>query len=61
MADDDVKPYQIRLSTAFWAKVDGWRRQQAEIPARAEAIRRLVDLGLAAEHQRRKAKQKGDT
>lgn len=51
MDEDDVRPYQIRLSTSFWRKVDEWRRQQQEIPARAEAIRRLVEAGLAAEHK----------
>lgn len=49
MDEDEVRPYQIRLSTSFWKKVDEWRRQQEEIPPRAEAIRRLVEAGLAAE------------
>ena len=49
MDEDEVRPYQIRLSTSFWRKVDEWRRQQPEIPARAEAIRRLVEAGLTAE------------
>jgi hypothetical protein len=26
--------------------VDEWRRKQPELPSRAEAIRRLVELGL---------------
>lgn len=47
--DEEVRPYQIRLSTSFWKKVDEWRRQQEKIPQRAEAIRRLVEAGLAAE------------
>jgi hypothetical protein len=55
MDEDEVRPYQIRLSTSFWRKVDEWRRQQEEIPPRAEAIRRLVEAGLAAES---KAKSK---
>jgi len=55
MDEDEVRPYQIRLSASFWKKVDEWRRQQEEIPPRAEAIRRLVDAGLAAES---KAKSK---
>lgn len=52
--DDEVKPYQIRLATSFWKKVDEWRRQQDEIPTRAEAIRRLVEAGLAAESKAKK-------
>lgn len=51
MDEDEVRPYQIRLSTSFWKKVDEWRRQQDEIPPRAEAIRRLVEAGLAAENR----------
>jgi hypothetical protein len=30
-------------------EIDNWRRQQADIPDRPQAIRRLVDLGLKAE------------
>jgi hypothetical protein len=52
--DDDVRPYQIRLSTAFWKKVDAWRRVQPDIPTRAEAIRRLVEVGLVAEQKKLK-------
>jgi len=28
--------------------IDGWRRQQPDLPTRAEAIRRLIQLGLTA-------------
>jgi hypothetical protein len=30
------------------AQIDGWRRAQADMPGRAEAIRRLVEIGLKA-------------
>ncbi|WP_374526545.1 hypothetical protein [Sphingopyxis sp.] len=30
-------------------KIDDWRRKQPDIPPRAEAIRRLVEKGLASE------------
>jgi hypothetical protein len=56
MAEDDTKPYQIRLTPAFWKAVDEWRRGQDEIPTRAEAIRRLVEAGLAAEQKPRRQK-----
>ncbi len=36
----------MRLSDEFIAKVDGWALQQGDRPARSEAIRRLVELGL---------------
>lgn len=34
---------------AFFERVDQWRRLQPDLPSRAEAIRRLVDKGLADE------------
>jgi hypothetical protein len=37
---------QTRVSTDFLAKLDGWRRSQADIPTRTEAIRRLVEQAL---------------
>jgi hypothetical protein len=55
--DDDVRPYQIRLSASFWRKMDAWRRLQPEIPARAEAIRRLVEIGLATEQEQHEPKR----
>jgi hypothetical protein len=42
-----------------WLKrIDAWRRHQADLPSRSEAIRRLVDLGLEAGERRDKAKPK---
>jgi Arc/MetJ-type ribon-helix-helix transcriptional regulator len=37
----------IRLSDEFIATVDTWAAQQDDSPNRSEAIRRLVELGLA--------------
>jgi hypothetical protein len=39
--------FQMRVSQPFLKKVDDWRRVQPDLPARAEAIRRLVDKALA--------------
>jgi hypothetical protein len=36
----------VRLSDEFIASVDEWAAQQPDEPARSEAIRRLVELGL---------------
>jgi hypothetical protein len=36
----------IRLSDEFLKTVDGWAAKEADEPARSEAIRRLVELGL---------------
>lgn len=40
------KQFQMRASDEFLAKVDDWRRKQPDIPGRAEAIRRLVEIAL---------------
>ena len=37
----------LRLRGAAIAVIDAWRRQQPDLPTRQEAIRRLVELGLA--------------
>lgn len=42
------KQFQMRVSEEFLATLDGWRRLQPDIPPRAEAVRRLVDLGIRA-------------
>jgi len=43
----------IRLSPELRASIDQWAREQDEAPARSEAIRRLVELGLKAKGGRR--------
>jgi hypothetical protein len=40
------RTFQMRASDEWLRKVDDWRRVQPDIPARAEAIRRLVEKGL---------------
>ena len=42
------KTYQMRVTDEFLRTIDEWRRQQPDIPPRAEAIRRLIELGLQA-------------
>lgn len=37
-----------RWSPEAIAAIDDWRRNQADLPSRPEAIRRLVELGLKA-------------
>lgn len=38
----------VRLAAPALKDIDGWRRQQDDLPGRPEAIRRLVELGLKA-------------
>ena len=48
------RPFQMRVSESFLRMVDDWRRSQTDIPSRAEAIRRMVELAT-------KQKKKPDT
>ena len=47
---DDPKSntLQMRVSDTFLETIDAWRRKQPDLPSRAAAIRRLVELGLKA-------------
>lgn len=42
--------FLLRLSPSLCERIDDWRREQADIPSRNEAIRRLLEqaLGCAA-------------
>jgi hypothetical protein len=53
----------IRLSPEFRRRVDEWAARQEDEPLRSEAIRRLVEKGLAAEaaeHSKLRRKRKSD-
>jgi hypothetical protein len=41
----------VMMSATGLRAVDEWRRAQADLPSRGEAIRRLIELGLAAAQQ----------
>jgi len=43
------RPFQMRVSEAFLRSLDDWRRQQADLPSRTEAVRRLVQAGLKSD------------
>ena len=47
---DEPKSQRFIMSVApsFLEKVDAWRAKQPGLPSRAEAIRRLVEKGLAS-------------
>ncbi len=42
------RPFQMRVTEDFLSAVDKWRTKQDDEPSRAEAIRRLVEMGLAS-------------
>ena len=39
--------FEMRLDEDILIRIDRWRSQQGDVPARAEAMRRLVETGLA--------------
>ncbi|GAB4227751.1 MAG: hypothetical protein Kow0032_07190 [Methyloligellaceae bacterium] len=39
--------FEMRLDRETLEQVDGWRAEQNDLPSRAEAVRRLIDAGLA--------------
>ena len=38
------KQFLMRVSDGFFQTVDDWRDQQPDKPARAEAVKRMVDI-----------------
>jgi hypothetical protein len=40
--------FEVRLSPELGEEIDDWRRTQQDIPSRAEAARRLIELSLKA-------------
>lgn len=38
--------FEMRLDPEMIERIDQWRREQPDLPGRAEAIRRLVDAAL---------------
>lgn len=47
----------VRIQQELAKQIDDWRRQQADLPGRPEAIRRLVDLGLTVKTKDRQSKE----
>jgi metal-responsive CopG/Arc/MetJ family transcriptional regulator len=40
--------FNMKTSPQFLARLDQWRRKQPDLPNRSEAIRRLVEIAMAA-------------
>lgn len=49
MDETDWKKMSVWLTPDQVVRVDEWRRRQANLPARNEAIRALLDIALKAE------------
>lgn len=52
MENTEIKTtrFEMRASVEWVARVDNWRRRQPSIPSRADAIRKLVDVGAFANY-----------
>jgi hypothetical protein len=50
----------VRLTEAGTAAIDAWMSRQGEAITRSEAIRRLIEAGLAAAKPRKPARRKPD-
>jgi hypothetical protein len=46
--EEKTERVEMRLDASFLKTVDNWRRNQRDLPSRAEAIRRLAERGLAS-------------
>lgn len=47
MAEAKPTRFELRLPVELGAAIDDWRRQQPDLPPRAEAARRLIEIGLS--------------
>ncbi|MCK8786758.1 hypothetical protein M0638_20510 [Roseomonas sp. NAR14] len=47
--------FELRLPPELGDEIDRWRREQPDLPPRAEAARRLIELGLEAAKPRPQA------
>jgi Ribbon-helix-helix protein, copG family len=52
-------PVHVRCSDEILATLDAWRRRQADLPSRSEAIRRLVEEAFKHERPWRAGPHKG--
>jgi hypothetical protein len=48
MNDRPPTRFEIRLPADLGDQIDDWRRKQPDLPPRAEAARRLIEVGLKA-------------
>jgi hypothetical protein len=47
VSDTKQKRFEMLAPPEWFARIDDWRRQQPDLPGRAEAIRRLVNKALS--------------
>jgi metal-responsive CopG/Arc/MetJ family transcriptional regulator len=50
--EEQTERFQMRAAPSFLRAVDEWRRKEADLPSRSEAIRRLVEQALSGKKKR---------
>src|ERR1700693_5235013 len=55
-AEAMTERFEMRLSQSVLEEVDSWRARQGDVPSRSEAVRRLVEEGLASRSRERQIK-----
>ena len=53
--------FKITETDRILDRVDDWREKQDDYPSRAEAIRRLVEIGLKASSHQARSRAQGPT
>lgn len=48
MTEETLKPFEMMVSAEWLHQVDSWRAKEPDIPSFAEAVQRLVAVGLKA-------------
>src|SRR5881227_3871507 len=46
--------FEMRLGQSVLEELDAWRARQSDLPSRSEAVRRLMEHGLAANGEKRR-------
>jgi hypothetical protein len=55
------RQFHMRADQRFFDQVDGFRRRQPVVPGRSDAVRRLVEMGIAYERLAAKASHSSAT
>ncbi len=50
---DATSRFELRMDSDLLRQIDRWREKQADLPSRANAVRRLTTLGLSGEKGKR--------
>lgn len=45
--------FEMRIDSELLERLDQWRQGEDDMPSRAEAVRRLIEVGLSQEHSKR--------